>query len=596
MQNVSEYWKTVQRQQLLNETFVEISFDITDPDAVADASSEDNGSIYLANTEQILSEVDKNIVPYCTLEENLWLLDGSRRFIPDSDFGDNGYIGNVLSNADGGYSKTPTVNIKFSEVHEPVIPGITITWGTAYDEYPEVFRVVAYNGSTVVAERRVENNKSVMSVVELDIANYDLIRIEVLKWCLPYHRARISEIFVGVNKVYDKSNIMGYEHEIAVDPIGATTPINKMSFAMDNSTNQYDPNNVTGMSKYLMERQEMRVRYGVKLNDGTVEYIPAGVFYLSEWEAPQNGLEATFSARDLLEFMQKTYTKGLHHAEGISLYDLAMDVLAEADLPLNDDGTVKWTVDESLKDIYTVAPLPLCSIAECLQYIAQAARCIFYCDRNGHICIERISTEPSDYELSQFNMFSRPEISLQKPVKTIRTKVYNYFEETDVSQLFKGDVAITGTQEIYVAYSGMATNASATVANGLLVSAVYYSHGCYLTIMAEATVSITVVGKALKTSESEYVVETGEAEGETQSVNNPLISSTTIATDVSEWVNDWMRHRKIVSVGSWRADPRLDATDIVSAENKYSTENVRMTSVKYTYAGAFKGSGEGRVV
>ena len=44
----------------------------------------------------------------------------------------------------------------------------------------------------------------------------------------------------------------------------------------------------------------MRVKYGLKLNDDTIEYIPAGVFYLSEWESPQNGLEANFVARDLL--------------------------------------------------------------------------------------------------------------------------------------------------------------------------------------------------------------------------------------------------------------------------------------------------------
>lgn len=156
MQNVSDSWKAVQRQQLVNESFVEISFDIADPDALADATSEDNGAIYIADTEQIVSEVDKDIVPYGTLEENLWLLDGSRRFIPDSEYGDNGYIGNLLSEEDGGFDRSPIVDINFSEIHEPVIPGITITWGTAYNEYAEVFRVTAYNGSTVVADIRVE--------------------------------------------------------------------------------------------------------------------------------------------------------------------------------------------------------------------------------------------------------------------------------------------------------------------------------------------------------------------------------------------------------------------------------------------------------
>ena len=128
-------------------------------------------------------------------------------------------------------------------------------------------------GSTVVAECKVEDNASVKSVVEFDIETYDSIRIEILKWCLPHHRPRIAEIFVGVNKVYGKSDITGYEHEQDINPIGATTPVNKMGFSIDNSNNIYDPNNTTGLSKYLMERQEMRVKYGLKLNDGTIEYI-----------------------------------------------------------------------------------------------------------------------------------------------------------------------------------------------------------------------------------------------------------------------------------------------------------------------------------
>lgn len=595
MQNVSDAWKAVQRQQLVNESFVEISFDIADPDSLADATSEDNGAIYIADTEQIVSEVDKNIVPYGTLEENIWLLDGSRRFIPDSEYGDTGYIGNLLSGEDGGFDRSPVVNINFSEIHDPIIPGITITWGIAYNEYAEVFRVTAYNGSTVVADIRVENNTSVQSVVEIDIETYDRIRIEILKWCLPFHRARIAEVFVGVNKVYGKSDITKYSHEQDISPIGASTPTNKMSFAIDNRDNIWDPNNPTGLSKYLMERQEMRVKYGLKLNDGTIEYIPAGVFYLSEWNAPQNGLEANFTARDLLEFMQETYTKGEYNSDGVSLYDLAIAVLTEANLPLNYDGTLKWIVSDSLKAITTVAPLPLKPISECLQYIAQAGCCIIFCDRSGVLHIEAISTALQDYALTEFNLLSRPEISLQKPLSAVSTKVYNYYADETGKELFNGTITVDGTKEVVVTYSEAAINASASVSGGELVSATYYTNTCHLRITGNGDVTVTVTGTLLKHSDSNYVLD-ADAEGETQTVDNPLITSTAVATTMSDWVKNWLTYRKIVTMSGWRADPRLDATDIISSKNKYGTESVRMTSVKYEYVGAFRGTGEGRVV
>lgn len=595
MQLVSNDWKAVQRQQLVNESYIEISFDIADPDSLADATSDDNGAIYIANTPQIVSEVDKNIVPYSTLEQNLWILDGSRNFIPQSNYGDNGYIGDLLSNDSGGFDTTPIVDINFSEVHSPIIPGITITWGIAYGEYAEMFEVTAYNGETVVAKKRVEHNSSVTSVVEFDIENYDRIRIEILKWCLPYHRARIAEIFVGVNKIYRKNDITKYEHEQDVDPIGATTPIVKMGFSLDNNDGKFDPNNITGLSKYLMERQEMRVKYGLKLNDGTIEHIPAGVFYLSEWEAPQNGLEANFIARDLLEFLRKTYIKGQYNAAGVSLYSLALDVLTEANLPLNSDGSVKWVLDDSLKSIYTTAPLPLVSLAVCLQYIAQAACCVLFCDRNGTLHIEPITASETDYMLTNFILYSRPEISLQKPLVSVDTKVYSYFVEETGKEVFKGKVTVVGTKDVVVTYSESAINTSATVVGGTLLSAVYYTNACVLKITSTGEVTVTITGDLLKSSDYDYVIE-NEEKGETQTVENPLITSTSIAETVGSWVKGWLSNRKIIKVEGWRADPRLDAMDIISSENKFGTDTVRMTSVKYSYAGAFRGTGEGRVI
>ena len=303
MQPVSANWMNNQKQTLVEESFVEVSYDIADPDALADASASDNGSIYIANTPQIVSEVAKDIVPYATLERNIWLLDGSRKIIPESDYGDTGYVSDNLSTESCGFDKIPIVEISFTEIHAPITPGITITWGDAYNEYAENFRVTAYNGATLVAEKNVIDNKSVMSVVELDIENYDLIRIEVLKWCLPYHRARISNIFVGINKIYTKTDLMEFEHLQEVDPLNAKLPKISVRFGIDNTSDEYNPNNEAGMSKYLMERQEIRTRYGYKIG-GSVEWIKGGVFYLSEWDAPQNGMFANFEARDLLEFMR----------------------------------------------------------------------------------------------------------------------------------------------------------------------------------------------------------------------------------------------------------------------------------------------------
>lgn len=597
MQKVSEDWKYVHQKRLVNESFIKISFNVTDPEAFADAKSVDNGACYVSNTSEVVNGLTKTIPCYAGLERNIWLLDGSRTFIPN-DFGkDMGYISDMLSKADGYFEKIPVVSIKFSRTHSHVIPGITILWGTAYDEYAETFNIKAYNGKDVVASKEIKDNNSRKSIVDLDIENYDRIDIEIVKWCLPYHRARITDIFIGVNKTYEKSDLISYDHEMQRDILAHTLPINKMNFAIDNSDNVYDPNNLTGFSKYLMQRQELEVSYGLKLDDGSIEYIPAGVFYLSEWEAPQNGLEARFMTRDVLEFLQKIYTKGLYKKEGTSLYDLAIDVLNEANLPLNRDGRKRWIIDEELKNIKTTAPLPLCTLAECLQYIASAGACSLYTDRQGILHMKQNATNRSeDYSLTDFNLLERPEIILQKPVKEISTNIYSYFvdESEKGKELFNGKVKIKGSDEVVIVYSSSAVNVTATVEGAVLESAKYYTNACHLKLKGNGEANVKVIGDVLTNSVSHYIDKL-DNQGEIQEIDNMLITDNTMAERITLLAAKTLSQRKMLKIESWRADPRLDPLDIIDVENKFSKEAVTMSNVKYVFTGAFRGSGEGRV-
>ena len=595
MQTVSTAWKNNQTKTIVNESFVEVSLDIADPDALADASSQDNGAVYISDTSQVVSEVDKNIIPYSTLEQNLWILDGSRKTLPVSDFGDCGFVGDVLSDANCGFTdKTPVITVNFTQVHRNLIPAITITWGKVYNEFAEDFIVTAYNGDTIVAEKEVLGNKTVKTVVTMDVVNYDRITITILRWCLPCRRARVEEIFVGMNKVYSKSDLFDYTHAQTVDPISTSLPKAEVSFLVDNTDNSYNPHNANGLSKYLMKRQEIKTRYGYKLDDNRVEWIKGGTFYLSEWSAAQNGMKAEFTARDLLEFMSSTFYEGLYNENGTSLYALATQLLLKANLPLNDDGTVKWHLDSSLQNIYTVAPLPVDTLANNLQMIANAGGCVFYQDRNGTLHIEPVNTVTSDYSITLKNSYSRSDITLSKPLKQVNVAAYQYFEDVKPTELYKGVLPLTGTTELWIVYSEKAKTASASVTNGTLVSAEYYTNACKLTITAEGNATVLIEGTVLKTSKTDVITESDVA-GETISLDNPLITSRDRAVAIGAWMEQYLRNRMTLK-SYWRSDPRLDALDVVSNHNEYNTNDVIMTKVAYDYKGAFHGNGEGRVI
>ena len=538
MQTVSENWKNAHKRTILNESFVEVSLDIADPEALAAASSQDNGAVYISDSSKVTDGVDNTPTPYCTLEQNLWCLDGNRKAIPESNFGDSSYVGDVLSDDTCLFrAKLPVITIDFSKVFDILIPGVTITWSPTYGEWADTFVVIAYNGDTVVAEKEVVGNKSVKSIVFTDIIGYDRIEIIIKKWCLPNHRARVEEIFVGLNKVYGKADLFDYSHSQSVDPVSTSLPKFEIKFSINNVNGEYNPHNAKGLDKYLMERQEIKSRYGLKMDDGSVEWINGGTFYLSEWYAKQNGMTADFTARDLLEFMSATYHDNVTSIAQRSLYDLALTLLQYADLPLNSEGTERWVIDDSLKTIYTYAPLPEDTIANCLQLIANASECVLYQDRNGTLHIEPLKgsdtdiSHDTDYRIDSFNSYSKSEITLSKPIKQVNVKVYTY----------------------------------------------------------------TVGEKGVESETSEVSEAGGAVAGESITVDNPLITDSGRASSVAKWLVTHLGHRMTLD-SSWRADVRLDALDIVENENDYNTNRVRMTDVEFKYNGAFRGTGKGKVI
>lgn len=534
MQTVTDRWKNAHTRTILNESYVEVTLSIADPDALAVATPQDNGAIYISDTPKLTNGVDKKPTPYCTLEQNLWVLNGERMAIQEAETNDNGFVGDALSNEVCVFdAKIPTITIGFKgQLFTKIIPGITITWSETYSEYADNFIVIAYRGNNIVAQQEVIGNKSIKSLVVMDIAEYDKIVIQVKKWCLPNRRARVEEIFVGLDKAYSKADLFDYSHKQVVDPISASLPKSEIKFSIDNANGDYNPHNAQGLSKYLIERQEIKSRYGLKLDDGSVEWIKGGTFYLSEWYAKQNGITADFSARDLLEFLSDTYFDTGNYLTSRSLFELAEVILSTSNLPLNSDGTVKWVIDESLKDIKINVNLPKDTRANLLQLIANAGMCALYQDRDGILRIEPLKDEDTDYKINSFNSYSKSEVTLGKPIGGIIVKAYNYGHDTSI--------------DVYHPLSSVGE--AITIDNPLIT---YYIDDMGL--------------------------------------------DTTYAQRVAEWIATNLQHRMSLD-SSWRADVRLDALDIVKNENEYNTSRVRMTEVEFKYNGAFRGTGKGKVI
>ncbi len=412
---VSEGWKAAHAERLLPRTFIKLSYGVTEPGLSEDATTTATDEEHFSQTAEISNGLSKDPERYATLELNAWGLDGSFNCL-DGAPNDPGYTTVSMSAENLAYGALPTITVLLSEVHDVLIPGITLTWSTAMDEWANKFRVTAYNGNIVVAQKTVTDNTDVMSRVWMDLQNYDKIVVEVLEWCLPNRRCRVEQLYLGIIEIYTKDNLLGYDHSESVDILSATLPKSEITFRLDNSTDRWNPNNPTGVERYLLEQQQIEVLYGMEVGD-TTEWIKAGTFWLSEWNTPSNGLEASFTARDAITFMNSVYTG----PRSGTLYAIVTAAFEQANLPIMPDGSIRHFVDESLADMNTDFSVDETdyTIADVLQMAAHMACCVFYQDRDGRIRIEPRGTEQTDYVIDQFKAYAHPEFEIFKPVKAV---------------------------------------------------------------------------------------------------------------------------------------------------------------------------------
>ena len=434
---VSEGWKKIRNQTLLPETFVEISLTVTEPGLQGEAVVTGNDVEEFSSLEAVTGVERLESESYTTLDYGLWGLDGATGY-SDGSPKNQGYVNSNYSDSDGSLlgGSRPTLNISFKSIHEVLIPGITITWSENFGGWATDFRVTAYNSTGIVSSKTVVGNTDIVSVVNIDLIDYTGITIEVLKWSHPYQRVRLTDVRLGISRVFTKADMLSFEHNQSVDLLSATLPESSISFSLRNENGQWNPDNPKDAGQYLLEEQELQVRYGMDIN-GTTEWIKGGTFWLSEWNTPANGMEASFTARDAFEFMRLGY---MGSTSG-TLYDIAIAAFEESDLPVMPDGSPRYLVDESLKSIevdFLSNPGDYV-ISELLQMVAHAGNCVLYQDRDGRVRIEPWLRRYSDYMITPDISYTHPEYSINKPLRAVEVSYGDDLKVT-IDAGLKGEV------------------------------------------------------------------------------------------------------------------------------------------------------------
>jgi hypothetical protein len=244
---------------------------------------------------------------------------------------------------------------------------------------------------------------------------------------------------------------MSFTHKQVGSLVSGELPKNHIEFSLDNSDGKWNPNSPRGLERHLSERLKITLRYGFDI-DGVIEWIPGGVFYLSEWRTSIDGLEASFVARDILEYMIDTPYTG---AISGTLYELAMNAIAEAGIP--DDVVVHISEELGQYPVELLTYDGKSSVAEILQKCANAAGCVMYQDREGTLVIGKLTYEDAGYTVSLNRSYSYPKIELSRPLRDVSVtrndggKSHYVCGETGQTQTVDNDFIMDESQAIMVA-------------------------------------------------------------------------------------------------------------------------------------------------
>ena len=414
MQTASQAYKEVMRNKYRDPlSYIRVTIGVINQEAQSSAYvPHPENYTYYSNLKWPLDNYQVQEL-YATCDQDYTAVDGSMYFLPRA------REDVVLNQGIVSEDLPGSIEIQFPIRYD--IKGLTVEFGRAY---PVDFRIESDNKTVEIA-----GNATGHFVTEEIFEGATFLRFVPASMANGQSRFRIHQLTTGIGIYFDNRKILSATKKEHISPVMEELPALDFDMTIDNKDRAYDVENEESTVNFLETGQEVKVLYGQELDNGTVEWLPGATVYLREWSADDE--EMSFTATDRFESMDGTYYKGEYRSEGISLYDLAVDVLKDAGV----DSRTYW-LDNYLKDVSVCNPMPVVSHKEALQLIANAGRCILYQDRSGNIFMK--SSFVPDMEAASDNevYFSHAGAVLDKKAKQSYAMTARDYTDVQPTQYF----------------------------------------------------------------------------------------------------------------------------------------------------------------
>lgn len=566
--------------------FLKVKFNIVDPETNPDLSS---------NSEEIFSDLDnikETTIPqsknYATLEKNFWLLNDSQPIYGSEEL-EQTYVSSYMSDKNCLFSDKACITLT-SSVYLTTL-GLTMVFDSIDKNYAKKLKVKAYRDSTMIMDKDYTLSSYSDRLIFADneeLVRWNKIEIYFIESSLPYRRIRVNKLLFGIMETYTDENLISAESKEKTTMINSELPTHTFKFTIDNMNKLFNPDNPQGWYRYILQQQPISYEWGYQLDDGTIEWILGGKMLLTgSVEVGEN--QVSFSTTSLINYLTKVYKKGVYNSSGRSLYDLAVDVLEDSNI-----DSSQYKLWSGLKSIKTDAPLPKLEARQLLQIIATTGNCILFTNRENVINIQPFNYVLNPDGMSYDFITSNPVVKVQSELHNTIIYINHYSKEDNVSELFKNEsLEITGTKTIEIEYD-LATDISATITGGTIVSANYYGRYAMLKITntGEDTISLKVSGKKINNSQTIDSKQFND-DGENIEYKNDLITQmveSSKETKLKDFIGNWYNNRNIYSFEN-RGDIVKDTREIIPIETDFSNSLIGyLVENNINYDGAWSGN------
>lgn len=540
----------------------------------------------------------KTMQKYATLEHNYTLLDGSFMVWNENVVDDKGYI----SNATFENIADNTIVIENSSTTTPV-KGITIYFK---ENLPFNFTInITDTNDNTITENVTNNDKMAYQYIFSDEIYVSQVEIIVSQVEFPQNRLRIAYIDFNVSDIYEGDELVKFDVIEELDLLLENLPINNCSINLNNypsssGGNKFDPINPKGIVEYLNDDVTLEPYIGVLTEENGIEYVPMGVFYLSDWSSDTDG-NVTLNGKSVLNKLKRkqlitttNYLRNAQYAPAIATMiqnsSNANVQFPEWSYPVNHS----FLKDSNLFD-YVEHIIPYLLYNDLPNYDVKEYR-KFYTNRFNTIVLDDVNTESVE-SISRFELKNDVKYTTNSEIKDVNVSRITYANQTNArnTNILQQGYTITQPEE-YVwftvdKYMNTVNSFNYSVISGsgtaTLVANNYFMICIKFVGTVGTTFSITVNAQIMDANQFQQstVISKDILTGDT--LNIDFSDYTLINPDAFKDVYFVLDKKYDVSVNTI-GDPSLEIGDVISIQTRYQDKNdgykdITITKQRFTF-------------